>query len=80
MKRVELRTSFAKWFGNIAYHHKCIIADLTKNLYKAKDQERVREIKEKIREHQKIVDSNLEERRRYLLQARVCGDEVLVIR
>jgi cell fate (sporulation/competence/biofilm development) regulator YlbF (YheA/YmcA/DUF963 family) len=47
---------------------------------KPEEVEKIRELQEKIREHQAIVDYNREEQRRYNLTALICGNEVLTIR
>jgi hypothetical protein len=81
-KRIELRSNFARWFSCIASTHEKSIRDLRKQLSyrKPEEVEKIRELQEKIREHQAIVDYNREEQRRYNLTALICGNEVLTIR
>ena len=81
-KRIELRTNFAGWFGRIAHKHEASVAALKKQLsfLNPSEQDKISELKSKIRDEQKIAKDNREEQRRYLLAARVCGNEVFTIR
>jgi hypothetical protein len=71
MKRIELRSNFARWYGRIAVNANKQLSSVLRG--QNPDPEKVRELR-------KTISECLEEQRRYTLAARVCGNEVLTIR